>query len=438
MLSSLGKQGVELYVNDAKDIVLTEKLKFKKYYEIIEKYCIKNEIIVGGKNGIDLILKNTLSKDNFIYELYTDNVFEHSKNLATKLSKINLLPPEYIVVDTIIKNKECAISIDFSQIIKLYNLENYRGSLFKKIMGVIYTPGFFINTLKINDKTLLLPCMGAELQLINIYTKLYSIKFLKEWPDLLILEKQLFETIRLLKTGGNDFKVQKNDFLNFILKQFNEFKFPDYLLIGEYAIDLLTKKNTENIHRLQFITSKSKYEVDLLFEKLVEEYQHHIGNKHKLKMELNEQSSHIPFDFRLKKYIIKVNEDPLIDVFNSGQFELIPTICDLHTKCDYLSSIANVWVIMKFRLIDLFLIQVLTRAKIANINFGKIMITSIISSLENLREFIDNIENKSLLFPIPDEKNFIGIYDDEIIAKKRLVLGEWRGRFYPITEIKKV
>ena len=73
-------------VEKANDVVLNEHLsKFDSLFTALEKYCETNNILIGGDVGIDLITGVKKSRHSYLYELYTDNAFDHATSFERRL-----------------------------------------------------------------------------------------------------------------------------------------------------------------------------------------------------------------------------------------------------------------------------------------------------------------------------------------------------------------
>ena len=72
------------------DKILVDRMEFVPVYKIVDQFIHDNKLIVGGNLAINLLLK-IKNKDNFSYDLYTDNSFMHANNLANDLSSTEFL-----------------------------------------------------------------------------------------------------------------------------------------------------------------------------------------------------------------------------------------------------------------------------------------------------------------------------------------------------------
>src|SRR3989344_8280718 len=95
---------LQYLIDEASQIVLkNDRQKYDCYFKTAEIFCNKNNILLGGQIGINLLTKSPLNKDTYQYYLYTDNAFEMSKKLVIELYNINssLNPPEGLTRGTL-------------------------------------------------------------------------------------------------------------------------------------------------------------------------------------------------------------------------------------------------------------------------------------------------------------------------------------------------
>src|SRR3989344_8582808 len=108
---------LQYLIDEASQIVLkNDRQKYDCYFKTAEIFCNKNNILLGGQIGINLLTKSPLNKDTYQYYLYTDNAFEMSKKLVIELYNINSSQEpnnfkETIHLDTVLTHKEFNINM---------------------------------------------------------------------------------------------------------------------------------------------------------------------------------------------------------------------------------------------------------------------------------------------------------------------------------------
>lgn len=85
------KEIVTSLLQVAENVVMVEdRFYYAPFLFILEEYCVKNGLIVGGSNGIkmtlDKMLENGLGVGDFYYKLFADDhIYEHAKNIANNM-----------------------------------------------------------------------------------------------------------------------------------------------------------------------------------------------------------------------------------------------------------------------------------------------------------------------------------------------------------------
>lgn len=147
---------------------------------------------------------------------------------------------------------------------------------------------------------------------------------------------------------------------------------PDFLILGRPSISLITWKTIEYFDQLQLI---SRIHINDATAAIIA-YIKSISSK--IDMHVVGQNINVPFDFRLRKYIIYVSyhiankreQRPLLEIFTSAQYELVPycILADIGvTTIQYGSTsyecpnlrIAHPLVTLRFQYIDIWILKVL-------------------------------------------------------------------------------
>lgn len=147
-------------------------------YKIIEEYIVKNKLIVSNSRLLADIEENKVKS----YVIYGSDIFIHANNLANEISKITI----HVFLFTNIKNQDFTVMVNGINTIQFYNISKKLNSLFlpvKKNKFLIYPP---------------------EFELLEIYYKLYSPLYFKDWEELEIIknsiEKQFIDRKKII--GG--------------------------------------------------------------------------------------------------------------------------------------------------------------------------------------------------------------------------------------------
>ena len=453
---------VKSLLTESLDLVMThDRMLYADFMTAIEKFCTDNNVLIGGKIGLDMLVGNPITKDSFIYDIYfqSANPFLLARSLADTLHQVRAphINSKYVVLMTNIRNQEFTININTRSIVKINNIGRYRGVDLGDLMQPMLAKGYFTEHE--------LKCVPNDMQLIEVYRILYSPNKTALWPDYIKyatnLLPKLLESLRdsnndrsLVEGKGEDNMIDDNESddgpsgddedpieggrgddstnhsRNVVINDaiiHNLIANSNNILIGDYAIDMLYKLSTSGNMRLQMISSDDVDELAARIEKIIAPIVHRTVTHVKYHLS-------ILYDFRLTKHIIYLvdkTQIPLIDIFNSTSFELIPFIT--HKKI----RVGNPFVLSRFKLLDIWTLKIISKLS-GNIPQYK-HIESNAKQLEIVGKVIgdtlDSAADVNILFPVCD---YMGTYVAETVAKKKLVknLKEHFGPYYPGKKIK--
>lgn len=400
-----------------------DRFLYTKFFETAEEFCIKNNILMGGRVGLDLIVGQPLTKDSYVWSLYCDDTFATAKKLSESLGDVSEphISSKTVALITNIKHKEFQIHVNGRVLFKIYSLDRYRGLKLVDLMGPVLQNGYFTNK-KIK-------LLSEEIQLIEVYRILYSPKKIALWQENIKMESTLFNTcikhLRAKSTTeiyGAAELVDKDHIEQKIVQ--SVIKNSDNILIGDYAIKSMGI--SRKYVRLQFL---SCCEIDELLKKIG----NCIQNKN-LRVSYVKYPLNIPSDFQIKKYTIYVNNGkdqiPIADVFNSPQYEMIP-YWKGQEKLNQV-KIANPWVLLRFLFIDIWVLKLILNIGTERSDFIKSRIVEIINTTINIKKIVDDLITSQpiKLFQLND---YVGDFIDDEIAKKKLIrnIGERYPVYYP-------
>lgn len=412
---------VDHVINKYYDVVYDlDRSLYIDYCKSIEKYCADNhkEIIVGGQNGVDMILKNKPSTVSFSWVLLTPKVFYHAKELLKCLYKTkttNIYMREWnktMKLTTSIPHKEVTIVINNRYFCTIYE--------FKKIYK-LFSDGLFLS--------IKVPVVEEDLFLIDVYQKLYTPyneTTTYTYTDILhtenLIYEQLFKDNKIYKDvlGGAQ-NIQK-DYKKFTIPQILFYDILSYLastdtiLIGEFAINSYNINVSKNIpDRIQIISNDDISNINLILTNLLKHYN--------LQIVIKKMETSIVTDFRLTKHIVYAvdshtnNQQPIMDIFNSTSYEIIPysTIqLSIADKQIPNIKIGNPFVLIRFKFIDLWNMKLVYH--FSNNKKYIYILKSIILNIKIIKKYINNlIPDYDKLFQTTD---YIGNYKSEKSAKK--------------------
>lgn len=370
----------------------------------IKEYCASNQIFISD---IKKLLNDTEIDPFHIFYLYCENPYKHAIMLSNKIHE-NV--GKWIRMETKITHTEFVIQYDFREIVRIYNLTGIAG---KKHVAVEQ----YINPIQLDNLQYLPP----EIELIDIYRRLYLPNNVEEWKDLLSDETNLYQMVNKrtiqqitqnpmsdIKSGGvNDSLCkqgiclhQKHVDIGFLrLMIFQHFIKDNFIVVGGWAkasiiynteysdseqSATLTHANVPQVQtrpqepmtnsgifnvreKLQIIASNANMDdlVDSL-NMFLQKYTNFAISHHEYDM-------HIPKDFRIRRFTIRIHyptsagetkEKPLLDIFNAASYELIPyKEINLKTHNAKLANlplkIGNIYVLLRFAMIDLLIIKMM-------------------------------------------------------------------------------
>lgn len=390
------------FLQDAKEqafeVILKDRNRYKLVWETIEKYCASHKLIISSIYVLLDASSSLQAQFDKSYKIYTSNPFRHANALTNAIHKcmINDDIRQYTKLRTIIEHEEFIIDYDMRPVAFFYKLQKHKSvepiDIIKpiSIKHVYYMPG--------------------EIELIDVYHQLYK---MNELDNNMQYEEMLFDQVSKRKEKGilgsncKDLKKQmlevvKIDLcLNWLMSTGKK-----QILIGAWAHDWIVlgrDKLCTNIEKIQIISDMDQNEVLNSLNKYLA-----LTNT-RFVATMREQELHIPKDFRTSRYTYYVNvesekgivEKPFLDLFNSANFEVIPyyTINKMNIGYKY--------VILRFLFIDLWIIRVIkTLGLLTNevLNKKLLYIWDLISYFRQLDTF--------------SEWNFIGTSIDAVVDRK--------------------
>jgi hypothetical protein len=370
---------VDDMIDEAKLIVKKSRQKYDSVMKIIEEYIAANDIIV--KNN-----------DLYFYELYTTDMFHLPKELTDIIYNHN--KSLYVVLTIKIYKYHSRIAIDGITFIHFTYINQ---EIFDNVIK--YTrQGFFTNKKY--------RIFGPEIELINLYADIINPLHIDKWIDLYNLERVLISDIsKNLKTrifeGGSG-----HELINKTIDQvFKEFVSPRHVIIGQLAVLAYQNIKVNYITKIQLITENPLHDelkrLKVLFPKL----DYSINN---LK---------IPTNLNLYKLTCSLKIDNIkkifIEIYDAGNHEIIAFTTLKIRSSIYIPNnlqIGSLFVIKRFKLIDIWYTLYLTNIKI--LNNTDYLISNLIDELLEM----DSIKNN--MFPV----TYIGKLEDTILIKERIAV----------------
>lgn len=429
-----------------------ERLRYNVVYDLTEQYISEHRIdnksgkskdtriIVGGPMGVNLLLERERTHRDFQYILYTENSLIHANDLTNKIAEcITKLPEDSDIKHIVVKLKSSIpdikyeIYVDNRPMIAFYTLRSDPVKAYNLLEPVE------VNSF---DKKRKLLALSPETHLLDVYRVLSSPSDVGSWEESLKDEEHLFELLkgRLSVLGGVDGgeEITQNERTrveNALLEHYimgNE----GVILLGEHAFKLIAASDSKysfgNIQMssnvLNIISNQTG---DDLLNSIKKVVQKAMGRE--IPVTAQTRSTNVMQDFRLTRTTIKMGgeneQKEIMYVYNSAFFDLVPFNTLKQNNGGKLIQIANPFVLMRFLLIDLWMIRWVREMGKINEFFAKKRTHTILSLILNLRqamtgsstskslaiadELFDNIDAALNVF---QRSRYLGIYVDEMVA----------------------
>lgn len=383
-------------------IIKQDREKYTPVFNLIKKTLENdNKIIISDPVLIsDDINNNTEHRiiDSInIYTIYT-------RRTATLLANvIHEHISKYVNMRSIIPLEEYEIMYNMRSIVKVYRIDKYKNIIITKLFQAKQINNLFY--------------FPAEIELIDVYNKLYLPNYRDEWEDLLNLEKTLYKKIILNKVGGKctdcktDRKLDINNIKMLLMKFFDK---ENYIMVGKWAHNIITeKKDIENDYNIQILSENSiedDYNNIMGFLSVYTNY----GIYYKKK------KIYIPKDTRIFKYTLfikypilgkkgKCVDKQFLDIYNCASYELIPYIKKTFNK--FTINVGNLFVQLRFLFIDMWLINLLKYLDIVESSQFKYKYSDIINTILELKN----------IMPIDFKNSYLGINYDKKIEQKIVI-----------------
>lgn len=396
-----------------KFIMSNDRMLYAPFLACVEKFCNENKVLIGGATGIELLLKkpvdNVLTKDMFSWELYAADAYKVAREIADAMAEVTSphIPARTTALQTNIKHREFTIYVYTRMLLKIYSMDKYRGVDLADAAGLDTVIGPFTK--------LTMKSVSADMHLIQIYRNLYTPAKVSQWKDNLSTEAALYDIVKSRDTKVTGGAFHTSEFTDRIIKHIGN----DAVIIGDYAVSTIATRHQKS--RLQIITAEPIADIQRRIERVMGKH------SNRLKVFVVNYQLNIVSDFQITKHTIYIsdekNQSPLIDIFNSSEFEMIPFWKRSGLK------IGNPWVIMRFLMIDSWILKLISK-------FGKDPAPVLERIEKNLRTMaiVRDIALADLAacFQL-DTDSYTGVYIDEVVAKKKLIkdIGDKFPTYFP-------
>lgn len=402
------------------------------YFKAVEEYCAANMVLLGGQVGVDILLSRPYHRGSFMWELYTDNALTKSREIADILYKTpnHHIDSKTVVMDTVLKYKEFTIKVNNRLLFTVYGLDKYRGISLVDLVGPVPIKSYFSGTE--------IKCMSSEIQLIEIYRSLYLPARRETWDFCFRAEAGLMEGIKgshecmniddeevdggcdaenCIVGGADNITKLNNIILTSMCAE------SDYVVIGDYALLGLDKARTtapidiSNVNgRLQILADSH---IDEVINEISAALDTHLSKSNNLnRLSYVKYPLNIPTDFQLTKYTVYYNDNPLMDVFNSTTYEMIPYKVSYGPLKNV--KLGNVFVVLRFKMIDLWILKLIMNLGSDPAAHMAAKIDAVWRQIRQLRGVMESVKPEEYVGGLFQLKDYVGRYINEIVAKRKI------------------
>jgi hypothetical protein len=438
-------ESVESAIAAFNKTALDERMRYKPIYQAIEDYIAlyttpnkvqKKEtlIIMGGTQSVDLLLGKELGRDDFIYNLFSEDAFQHCNRLTNVIAQtINAIftdnkdplsrPYWTVAMKTFSAHKKFDIVIDQRTLVRWIVLKTMSDeSNIMKLIEPLNVKSYF------QKKTVLI--MPPKFHLIETYRTLYSPDAVESWNQALIDERRLFgylKRIMDLQKAGKSIVVGADDQIDLnkrkmiaatLLEEFvkNNSK---VILLGDHAINILTEipVDTTILH----IMIDHDISLDDIKPTIIDICKRTID----IAPTYSTRDVQILSDFRLRRTSVKIDGKEIIYIYNATSYDLIP-ICRVYDKKKNSIQIGNPFVLIRFMLIELWVISWISSIGKIEDSFAKSRTNSMISKILKLRSSLAKKSDDSKKFKTSIDDKFIELGPMQIFQSRDM---DYLGQF---------
>ena len=279
---------------------LVGSVQYKISKSIIE-YVIENNLVLSD---VESFLSDEDIKPSKVLNIIGFNIFVHANNISNLIARLNI----YVLLYTNVKNRDFTIMVDKLPYINLYNM---RINIIDTSKVLIYYP--------------------VELELVQIYKKLYSPNNFSEWET---CNKQRKELESIVSGRGVYYKLSSlgKKMEAIILKMA---KNRDAILVGTFAAAV--KLRVQSTLPIQVISS------DVFMNQAISELESQFPN---VQIKTYDVSIYVMPELRLVKTNVVIKGELVASFFNNITYELVPFEVVGGNK------IADVYVILCHLMID--------------------------------------------------------------------------------------
>jgi hypothetical protein len=410
-------------------IIKNDRLEYKPIFDLLREKITEDSTEVDSLHNDKIIFSDTsklignCKNDDVETEMtiYTTHVRKMTTNVANIIHKVF---GKYVQMRSIIPNEEYDVMVNMRNLIKLYRIDRYKNVKLETLFNAVCI-----------NKLLYFP---AEVELIDIYHKLYLPNFNEDWESISKTETELYKQIMKTKTGGakkcGDCKIKRKlDLYQIKLLMIKFLHNENYVLIGNWAHTIIEDRpeNTNDKFNIQLISENEiRQDYDIIVNYLSEFTPYGLFYK-KTKLQTPKDNRIFKYTFYIKypTFGKEIVDKQFLDIYNCGSYELIPYVPIKYNKISL--KVGNVFVQLRFLLIDLWMFKLLKHLNNIDDSVFQVKCDYIYSTMGKMKKKLPDGFNNS-----PDK--YIGINFDEKIDQKLEISKKQikRTSYYPELSIK--
>jgi len=376
-------------------IVLADRVRYNKFIKVAEEYVISRKLTVGGNYATQLLLGASdnsyappeVGLSSYQCTIYCNDALKHTRAIADAIYKLD--PDDlahYTVVGTTVADKQFNITVNGRALITVLALPLSRGGKPQIMLIPSIRPAQF--AVEIGGSHLDINCVGPEIQLMEVYDALCNPSQSGRWEELLITESKLrkilcasirkkIEGVAIIGGGGGHSAIHTT-----IRDKFASDS--GRVLIGQEATELITNKTLRGGGRLQVISNRSLESEAMAVAAL--------AKRAGVLTEWKIEDPKIPTNYRLRRvtvYAVGKKRYPIIDIYNAAAFDLIPYTMKRDHGAPANIKLGTPFVIMRYRLIDMWTIQLLGQMGVIDTSYVKRLLFEIIDGYEAIADYYE-------------------------------------------------
>jgi hypothetical protein len=423
----------------AKSRVVQDRMRYVKFYEAAERFAIENDLVLGGPAATRLLLAEPLAEPRAEpraeagpeltleafqrYDFFSGRAVPAARALGDAMYALD---PDglahYTAVVTKVPSYQLAVAVDGRDLFTVTALPVHRGVRTSDVVIPSYRRAQFARDA--GGKPAMVACMGPEIQLMGVYASLCNPGAAGDWEELLAVEAKLralfareahakiASAVTRVADGGGD--PSRAKLSRDIYRQYAAGA--GRVLVGSAAAALLRGEAPEPSARIQVVAvAPLRAEAAAVAR---------IAAAHGAEVQWTENDPRIPTDPRLRRMTLYLQRrdgrrEPFMDVYNAAAHELVPYF-EARFETDVGLKVGTPFAVMRFRLADMWAMQVLMQMRAVSPEFGRSTLLEMLGSFEAVAAHYDSearvTKNAPRLLPVSD---YIGRYEDPVLALRR-------------------